>query len=147
MEAFGQNVANLRKKVSAYAPTSEKADATQHAEALQALREVGPPAGPMYAALLDSLVKLDVGAMNRKKIKGLKERAEAEQPTSIHICKLETCHEEKKMKIVLAMDDKVAMAAITDSMKQIGAQVCEGAPPQGFLEEDLSQWIAALEKQ
>eukprot|EP00959_Pyramimonas_sp_CCMP1952_P130111 2720558-Pyramimonas_sp.AAC.1 len=67
-----------------------------------------------------------------------------EPPQDVRPCRLENCKQEGMIKVVFALDDKIKEMRILEAFRVMGAQVTEGMPPSGYMEEEISAWTDAL---
>ncbi|CAK0855833.1 unnamed protein product, partial [Prorocentrum cordatum] len=106
---------------------------------------LGPPAATVFVYLLKALMELEVGAQNRKGLEQLLQRIEHFEPWDLvqmcHVCRLEKCYDEGKIKIVLATPVAEVRKLLRQCMEQIGATTTVGQAPAGYLEEELGAYV------
>ena len=116
-------------------------------------RPPGPPTPSVFMRLLEELAKLDVGGKNKKIIEeeiGRLESAGEDAPNqllrTVTMCKFESCYDQDQVKLVIAMNELPSRSAVLDSLVQIGLTYKQGPAPAGYLEEEVSSRIEAIEE-
>ena len=147
-KAFAANVAALRDKLSESKKNKEDTEGAATAQA--ALRQVGPPAPHMAVAMLEGLVQMDIGRGPKSEVERYIEAWKTSAVPKIELCRLENAYEEGKVKIAFSITDKDLNKVIVNAFQGWGSgtQDCympQGQAPPGYLEDELSDWIGALE--
>ena len=110
----------------------------------------GPPADTVFCGILEQALHADIGATNREALTKILADIERDGPTTfnldVHICKLERCANPQSTKVPIAMNTYKDRKTIISTLSNAGFQHCRGPAPPGYLEEDLSEWAAAIEE-
>ena len=111
---------------------------------------LGPPTLGMFIVFLQTLLTLEVGGENRKKIAALMESyAECDETPpdleAIGMCRLESGRDSTHVKLLVAMSCFPARSVVNKAMEQAGYTAMRGAAPSGWMEEEIGDWISALE--
>ena len=100
--------------------------------------------------LLQTLTALEIGGENKKKILAVMEdygKAEEAPEELLHIgmCRLESARDDSMTKLLVGMGSYNHRALIVKSMQQAGFTALQGTAPEGWMEEELSEWIQELQ--
>mmetsp|Transcript_35005 Transcript_35005/g.99953 ORF Transcript_35005/g.99953 Transcript_35005/m.99953 type:complete len:264 (-) Transcript_35005:235-1026(-) len=126
--------------------------------AAKQLEQLGPPTATVAMAFLAALNQQDVGGANRQAIKDFFAKAEPAEGVEpevtksmiedwITVCRIESVYDENKRMITLAMRTFPLRQHIVSAMTMIGHPPMRGVAPPGYLEEEVSAWIEAMNKQ
>ena len=111
---------------------------------------VGSPAPGLFMAMLEALVKMEVGALNRDKLKAYVDEVSAlEEPPAevaeIVVCRVErVAGDEAKRKLTVSMKGHALRTTVVSALVQTGADHKMGQAPPGRLEQELSEWAEVL---
>ena len=140
-------LATARAAAKTAKETQEIEDAeTKVQAATRDLQACGPPAATNWACLLETLHALPTlhpttrGALEA--IMGLNQ----DQMPDIDICRIENTAQEEIKKLVFACPDIETTALVRKALATIeGCRLPRGAAPTGAMEDELSDWIGALQ--
>ena len=128
-----------------------KAEGARYAAACQAAgagHKYGPPHPTVWAALVEELVKEDVGARTRQALKEYSDKLAAMQQDAITMqvrqCRWEKCYDAEKTKLVLAVEGTGVREEVLAALVQLGGVVRSGRPSPGQLERELEDWLHVL---
>ena len=153
-KAYGEHTSSLATKLAeARAATKDEEEAmtlenaqarVQTAQA--ALQQVGPPARCAFLALLESLQKAATTPSDVKPVLADALQAHRLAPPDVAICKLASCKDPAQTKLIWQAPTQTLTAAVEMALAKLPyARILAGQAPPGYLEEDLAQWISALE--
>ena len=116
----------------------------------QEIASLGPPTLGLFLVLLQTLTALEIGGDNKKRILavlGEYEKVEEapEELAHIGMCRLESARDDSLTKLLVGMGSYSHRALIVKSMAQAGFSATQGAAPEGWMEEELSEWIQELQ--
>ena len=116
----------------------------------QEIAALGPPTLGLFLVLLQTLTALEIGGENKKKILAVMEdygKAEEAPEELLHIgmCRLESARDDSMTKLLVGMGSYNHRALIVKSMQQAGFSALQGTAPEGWMEEELSEWIQELQ--
>ena len=129
----------------------------------QQLREIGSPAAGMAMSLLEALYQADIGRGVRKNIETelhkiappIAAEGAAQQPVAtsrtqleevVNWVRLEKCKDEAKVKVLISAKTWEAMPYIKEAFVALGdIEHLKGAPPSGWLEDEVATWLEALQ--
>ena len=110
----------------------------------------GPPADAVFCGILEHVINEDIGAINKETIKQILADIDTDGPSTfnldIHMCKLERCANPQSTKVLIAMNTYKDRKTVISALTNAGFQHLRGPAPPGYLEEDLSEWAAAIEE-
>ena len=112
---------------------------------------LGPPAPAMFLALLESLETANIGSGNLDRIKDLATRMTAldldEACEKIYAVKVSRTRTEGTARLTVAMERGPDRKIVIDALKALsGVTHKQGVAPAGYLEEELMEWVAALDQ-
>ena len=120
------------------------------------LRALGPPTAGMVVAMVEAIMQMDVGGAAKKELADwlAKVQPEEGEPTvskediedEVSFVRLEKCHDKDKVQILIGMNGWSLRSAVLRAVRAEGSiQICRGPPPSGWMEDELSSWLEALE--
>ena len=157
IRAFGENADALRERLASARKNPDGLETSARDKGIEqcqtALRAVGPPAPHLMTALLEGLLTMDIGRGQRLALEPFQVAWKVAPPAQIEICKLERTHNQDTVKLVWAAPraedfNQKLVAAFSAYGADSTSSTCHvptGICPQGYLEEELSEWIHSLE--
>ena len=121
------------------------------------LTGLGPPTPAIFTAFLETLTQREIGKKSRSDLLELLNKIEPETEMEdatvsrtdlmdkITICRIESVHDPSSKMISIAMRGFAYRDAILTAMNNLDLPPKRGTAPAGYIEEELSAWIDALE--
>jgi len=142
-----------KKREAVDVPVDEKLGKDGKDEEVPVPPPLPPPALGSFMAMMEALVKMDIGRANRDEIQAQLNlfNSEAEDEglslleQQVRMCRLETATDTSTIRLVIGMRDVKARPAIMSAFRQLGHPCKAGCAPAGHMETEISAWIQALE--
>ena len=132
----------------AVAEWREKKRQAENQQGAQPPKAWGSPAPTLFLAMVEALMKQDMGGKNKKELtEAMPELSKPEWVEKrVHAVKVKDAREEGKVLITISMAGFKYQDLIVRALEQSGAEHKTGVAPAGYLEEELSAWCEELAK-
>jgi len=140
-EMFSESVEAIHAELAETRKKKEDPDAI-----LERLRNQPAPAKSNYMGLIEALISTpEAGGKN---IAILKKWADdlGDSPPAVQTCKLASVRQSGHVMVILGQRDVPIRSIVNDAIEQCGFRVKVDVPPPSGLEDDVSAWLAQLDK-
>ena len=111
---------------------------------------MGSPVPHVYIAMLQAMLKQDIGGTNKKDITDMLQTASAmaspnDLLETVRVAQAKSTYDKASIKVTLVMLDKVARKSVLSAVTQMGWEHKSSAPPPSPQEDELEKWLQSLQ--